>query len=137
MEGQTVETEASRELVLDYLNAQGSGDGARMAALLDENVRWSPPAAAGLGNPKGRDEVLQAMAEAGQRFFDLSTMKSEIKWIVAEGDKVVIRQHNEAKAVNGRDYSNEYVWVYHCRDGKIVEIEEHTDSQRFAEIVLA
>lgn len=131
-----METEESRKLVLDYLTAQGSGDGAKMVELLDEKVCWRPPAAAGLGNPTGRDEVLQAMAEAGQRFFDLSTMKSEVKWIVAEGDRVIVRQHNEAKAANGKDYSNEYVWVYLCRDGKIVEIEEHTDSQRFSEIVL-
>ena len=41
----------------------------------------------------------------------------------------------EAKAANGRDYSNEYVWVYICANGKIVEIEEHTDSLRFHEIV--
>ena len=76
-------------------------------------------------------------AEAGQKFFDLSTMKVEVKWIVAEGDKVVIRQHATAKAANGNDYENEYVWVYVCREGKIVEIEEHTDSQRFKEIVLS
>ena len=31
-------TEASRKLVLDYLAAQGRGDGATMAALLDEKV---------------------------------------------------------------------------------------------------
>lgn len=132
-----METEASRKVVLDYLAAQGRGDGAKMMELLDEKVCWRPPAAAGLGAPSGRNAVLQAMAEAGAKFFDLSTMKSEVKWIVAEGDKVIIRQHNEAKAANGRAYSNEYVWVYLCRDGKIVEIEEHTDSQRFAEIVLA
>jgi len=131
-----VQTEASRKLVLDYMAAQGRGDGAKMMELLDEKVRWHPPAAAGLGAPNGRNEVLRAMGEAGAKFFDLETMKSEVKWIVAEGDKVIVRQHNEAKAANGRPYSNEYVWVYHCRDGKIVEIEEHTDSQRFAEIVL-
>lgn len=132
-----METEESRKLVLDYLAAQASGDGAKMVELLDEKVCWRPPGAAGLGSPTGRDAVLQTMAEAGQRFFDLSTMKSEVEWIVAEGDRVVVRQHSEAKAANGRDYSNEYVWVYRCRDGKIVEIEEHTDSQRFSEIVLA
>ncbi len=132
-----METEASRKLVLDYLAAQGAGDGAKITELLDENVRWTPPAAAGLGSPTGRNEVLQAMAEAGQKFFDLSTMKVEVKWIVAEGDKVVIRQHATAKAANGKDYENEYVWVYFCRAGKIVEIEEHTDSQRFKEIVLS
>ena len=64
-------------------------------------------------------------------------MKVDTKWIIAEGDKVVIRQHVEATAVNGRDYGNEYVWVYICREGKIVEMEEHLDSQRFQEIVLS
>ena len=132
-----METEASRQLVLDYLKAQGNGDGDKIVEILDEKVCWRTPAAAGLGVPTGRNAVLQAMNEAGQRFFDLTTMKSEIKWIVAEGDKVVVRQHNEAKASNGKDYSNEYVWVYICRDGKIVEIEEHTDSQRFSDIVLS
>jgi hypothetical protein len=131
-----VQTEASRKLVLDYMAAQGRGDGATMMALLDEQVCWHPPAAAGLGKPKGKLAVLQAMAEAGAKFFDLSTMKSETLWIAADGDKVIVRQHNEAKAANGKPYSNEYVWVYVCRDGKIVEIEEHTDSKRFAEIVL-
>mgnify|MGYP000591355556 CR=1 FL=1 len=130
-------TEASRKLVLDYLAAQGRGDGATMAALLDDKVQWRPPAAAGLGQPTGRNEVLGAMGAAGAKFFDLTTMKSETKWIVADGDKVVVRQRNEAKAANGKAYSNEYVWVYVCRDGKIVEIEEHTDSQRFKEIVLS
>lgn len=132
-----METEASRKLVLEYLAAQGANDGAKIMELLDENVRWTPPAAAGLGAPTGRDEVVQAMAEAGQKYFDLSTMKVDVKWIVAEGDKVVIRQHVTAKAANGRDYENEYVWVYFCRAGKIAEIEEHTDSQHFKEIVLS
>ena len=131
-----MQTEASRKLVLDYMAAQGRGDGAAMVALLDENVCWRPPAAAGLGAPTGRNAVLAAMAEAGSKFFDLSTMRSETKWIAADGDKVIVRQRNEATAANGKPYSNEYVWIYHCRDGKIVEIEEHTDSQRFAEIVL-
>ena len=132
-----METEASRKLVLDYLAAQGRGDGATMAALLDETVQWRPPAAAGLGQPTGRNEVLGAMGAAGVKFFDLKTMKSETKWVVADGDKVVVRQRNQATAANGKPYSNEYVWVYVCNNGKIVEIEEHTDSQRFQEIVLS
>ena len=131
-----MDTEASRKLVLDYLEAQAAGDGERVAALLDDNVRWTPPQSAGLGAPTGRDEVLGVMAEAGARFFQMPTMKVDVKWILAEGDKVVLRSHNEVKAANGRDYSNEYVWVYTVANGRIVEIEEHTDTLRFKEIVL-
>lgn len=132
-----MDTEANRQLVLDYLAAQGRGDGEKMAALLADDLEWRPPKGIDMGQPKGRDAVLQTMAEAGARFFDLATMKVEVKWIVAEGDKVVIRQSATAKAANGRDYENEYVWVYICRDGRIAEIEEHVDSKRFADIVLA
>ena len=131
-----MDTEASRHLVLDYLAAQGRGDTEKIAGLLSDDVIWRPPQAAGFGTPTGRDAVLEAMAEAGQKFFDLATMQVEIKWILADGDKVVIRQRATAKAANGRDYDNEYVWVYVCHDGQIVEIEEHVDSQKFKEIVL-
>jgi ketosteroid isomerase-like protein len=131
-----METETTRKLVLEYLSAQGRGDGDTIARLLSDDVEWRPPQSGGLGMPKGRDAVLKTMAEAGPKYFDLSTMKVEIKWIVAEGDKVVVRQSATAKATNGRDYANEYIWVYTCKDGQITEIEEHVDSQRFKEIVL-
>ena len=130
--------ETSKQVVLDYMKAQGSGDGEKMASLLADDVEWRPPLGIPIGQPKGRDAVMQAMAEAGARFFDLTTMNVEIKWIIAEGDKVVIRQAATAKAAtNGKDYANEYVWVYIVRDGKIAEIEEHVDSKRFADIVLS
>jgi ketosteroid isomerase-like protein len=131
-----MDTETSRKIVLDYLAAQGRGDGEAMATLLADDVVWRPPQSAGFGTPTGRDVVLSTMAEAGPKFFDLSTMKIEVKWVLAEGDKVVIRQSATAKATNGRDYDNEYVWVYTCKDGQISEIEEHVDSQKFKEIVL-
>ena len=114
--------EASKKVVLDYLRAQGRGDDDAIAALLADDVQWRPPAGVPLGQPTGRENVMQTMAEAGARFFDLSTMKVEIKWIIAEGDKVVIRQSATAKATNGKDYENEYVWVYVVRDGQIAEI---------------
>ena len=131
-----MQTEESRALVLDYLRAQERGDGERMLEILADDVCWTPPASVGLGAPRGSQNVLQAMGEAGPRFFDLASMKSDVLWIAADGDKVIVRIHMEAKAASGRDYSNEYVWVYQCADGKIVDIEEHTDSRRFTEIVL-
>ena len=129
--------EASKKIVLDYLAAQGRGDGEAMASFLAEDVEWRPPKGIPIGEPSGRDAVMQKMAEAGARFFDLSTMQVEIKWIIAEGETVVIRQAATAKAANGKDYQNEYVWVYIVRDGRIAEIEEHVDSKRFADIVLS
>ena len=135
-------SDESRQLVLDYLRAQGSGDTEKAAACLADDVEWRPPRGADLdglveGAFRGRKHVLSSMAEIGPRYFDLSTMKVDVRWIVAEGDKVVVRTRATAKATNGRDYENEYVWVYFCRDGRIAEIEEHVDSKRFHDIVIA
>ena len=131
-----MQTEESRALVLDYLRAQERGDGERMLEILAEDARWTPPASVGLGAPQGAANLLQAMGEAGPRFFDLASMKSDVLWIAADGDKVIVRIHMEAKAANGRDYANEYVWVYRCAAGRIVDIEEHTDSRHFSEVML-
>ena len=97
-----------------------------------------PPGSAPIGQGpfRGREVVLSAMVGAGKRFFDLPTMRSEVRKLVAEGDTVMVRSSASCKAANGRDYSNEYVWVFTCASGKIVQMEEHTDTLRFKQIVL-
>ena len=132
-----MQTEESRKLVLEFLMAQGRGDTAMMLELLGEDVEWAPPRSVALDIERGPKGVTDALRSMGEKFFDMSTLKVEVRWIVAEGDKVVIRQRIEATAANGRPYDNEYVWTYECRDGRIVRIEEHVDSLRFQEIVMA
>ena len=131
-----MKTEESRQLVLDYYKAQGSDDPTEVENLLAEDVEWSPPRSAPIGPIRGRTGVLTAMREAGVRFFDLASMKVETKKIIADGDTVVVLQSLAGKAANGRDYSNEYVWVFTCSGGKIVRMDEHTDSLRFHQIVM-
>ena len=127
-----MQTEDSRQLVLDYLKAQGSGDGAKMQELLADDVVWQPPGSI-LEAFEGRDAVLAGFAKGGE-WFDMTTMKIDTQWIAADGDKVIVRTSNTATMANGRAYSNEYVWVYLCAGGQIVRIEEHTDSLRFNRI---
>ena len=131
-----MQTEESRKLVLDYLAAQGSGDREKMMALLDADAEFVGPVSVGLNPPKGAAGVLKINAEVAPKFFDMSTVNASVLKIVADGDTVVIRVHTEVKALNGRDYSNELVYVYTCENGKIVRIEEHMDSLRFKQIVL-
>jgi len=133
-----MDTESSRRLVLDYYQALGSGNPAELEGILAEDVEWHPPRSSPIEDSyRGRDAVLKAMRESGARFFDLPSMKVETHEIVADGDTVVVLQSIAGKARNGRDYSNEYVWVFHCADGRIVRMDEHNDSLRFHQIVIA
>ena len=132
-----METEASRRLVLDYYRALQSGEPGALAKVLADDVEWIPPRSAPLDGPyRGRERVLSAMREAGARFFDLKTARAETRKIVADGDTVVVLQSLRCKARNGRDYSNEYIWVFTCSGGRIARMEEHVDTLRFQRIVL-
>ncbi len=131
-----MQTEQSRQLVLDYLAAQGRGDAEKMIALLDPAAEFVVPTSVGLFPPKGAAGVVKFMIEVAPKYFDMSTVQADVLKIVADGDTVVIRLHTEVKALNGRDYSNQVVYIYTCEDEKIIRIEEHMDSLRFKEIVL-
>ena len=133
-----MDTESSRQLVLDFYQAWDSGKPADIERVLAEDVEWRPPQSAPIEDVyKGREAVLKALNESGALFFDLPSLKVERQEIVADGDTVVVLQSLTGKALNGRDYSNEYVWVFHCADGKIVRIDEHNDSLRFHQIAIA
>lgn len=131
-----METQASRQWVLDYCRALQS-DPSALAKILADDVVWSPPRSAPVDGPfRGRDRFSKARKEAGARFFDLAGMQVTTKKVVADGDTVVVLQSLAGKALNGRDYSNGYVWVFTCANGKIVRMDEHTDTLRFQRIVM-
>ncbi len=133
-----VDTEASRRVVLDYFAAVASGDSAALARVLADDVEWIPPRSAPLDGPyRGREVVLQQMRRAGERFFDLTQAKAEIRKLIADGDTVAVLYRFRCTAVNGRDYANEYVWVFTCAGGRIVRMEEHSDTLWFQRTVIA
>ena len=132
-----MQTEESRALVLAYYQALSSGEPADLEQILSDDVVWAPPRSAPIDGPfRGRDTVLKAMGESGAQFFDMASLRMETRKIVADGDTVVVLQHLTGKTANGRDYSNEYVWVFTCADGRIVRMDEHNDSLRFHRIVI-
>lgn len=132
------ETETSRQLVLDYFAAMRADDHAGLARVLADDVEWVPPQSAPLeGRPYlGRETVVAAMDREGSRFFDLTTGRADAFKIVAEGDTVVVLYRFACTTRAGRDYSNEYVFVFTCAANGIVRIDEHNDTLRFHRIVM-
>ena len=132
-----MKTEESRQLVLAYYGALESGDPAKLEEILADDVVWAVPESAPIDSPfRGRNNVLKAMGESGAKFFDMASLEMKTHKIIADGDTVVVLQHLSGKALNGRDYSNEYVWVFTCAKGRIVRMDEHNDSLRFHQIVM-
>jgi uncharacterized protein len=131
-----MDTEATRKLILRFVEARAANDESALYELLAEDAEWRPPAGAALGPFRGRREVAQALAGgAAGRLFDLSTMKRDVRKVVVDGDTAAVQQKLSATTRSGAEYTNEYAWFYTCRDGAIVLLEEYADTLRAARIL--
>jgi ketosteroid isomerase-like protein len=129
--------EANKELVQKTWTAFGSGDIKTAFANMADNVSWlvpgNTPGVSGL--KRGKDEILKFMAGVGQVFPE--GLKSEINRAYADGNVVILELTNRGKVSNGKQYENEYCFVFELEDGKIRRIREYADTQKAKEILFS
>ncbi len=56
--------------------------------------------------------------------------ETEIRKTHAAGDAVIVELTNRGKAFNGKDYENEYCFVFELEGGKIRRIREYVDMHK-------
>lgn len=126
-----METSETRTLIQRYYDALTSGDRETVAALVADQCVWQPPATANFGVVEGGAAVVAELTGgAVRRNFDLSKpFALEVRSMIVDGDKAVVQQRLTATAkATGAHYDNQYCWVYTCREGKIVHMEEYADT---------
>lgn len=126
-----METSETRALIESYYEALTSGDRDGVAALVAEDCRWVPPESAPFGPVVGGPAVVAELTgDLVRRTFDLSEpFALEVRSILADGDQAVVQQRLTATAkATGSAYDNQYCWVYTCKDGQIVLMEEYADT---------
>jgi ketosteroid isomerase-like protein len=130
-----VQTEDTRRLIQDYYATLPTGDRDKLASLLAEDVEWFPPESAPLTVIRGRDAVTAELGgETPRRMFKMRTFKLDVHKMLADGDTAVVQQSISAETRDGKQYDNEYCWVYTCRDGQIARIVEYADTHKAAQI---
>lgn len=120
--------QSSKTIVEEYLAARSAGDKETMASYMTDDVEWHLPKSSSRPPLKGREAIDGLAGGVAGQLFDLSTMKRDVTRITAEGDVVVVEQTVTAKTKDGKDYVNDYVWIYELRDGKIARAIEHADT---------
>jgi ketosteroid isomerase-like protein len=124
-------TDETRELIDRYYTALTSGDRETVASLVADDCVWIPPETAEIDPVDGGEAVVAELTgDVVRRTFDLSKpFVLEVRSVIVDGDKAVVQQRLTATAkATGADYDNQYCWVYTCRDGKIVHMEEYADT---------
>jgi len=107
---------------------------AALANMADE-VSWlipgNIPNVSGL--KRGKEEVRKFVAGIGQTF--PQGLQTEIRKTFATGDAVIIELTNRGKAFNGKDYENEYCFVFELEAGKIRRIREYVDMHKVVQML--
>lgn len=121
-------TDASRALVIEYLERMQSGDPDLPALLADDVEWWVPPGSRMPGTARGKAAVLELMT-GGLDLYDATVpLRVEVERIVAEGDHVAAQLVIEGRTARGADYRNHYHFAFEIRDGRIARVREYVDT---------
>jgi uncharacterized protein len=130
-----MDASANKKVVLDFIAALDSGDGAAAMAAFADDATWT---VVGHGLP-----VSGTMTKT--EFIDLIGKQADVyvgplsitpTGTTAEGQRVAV----EAKAHgtirrNSKSYDNNYHFLFVVDDGKIREVKEYMDTHHWAETV--
>jgi uncharacterized protein len=128
-------SEQKKSLVTQTWAAFGKGDIKAAFANMSDNVSWlvpgTTPGVSGL--KRGKEEILKFMSGVGQLFPE--GLKSEVNKTHCDGDTVILELTNRGKVSNGKNYENEYCFVFELEGDKIGRIREYVDTQKAKEIL--
>ena len=129
--GTDMTTDQTRDLIDRYYTALTKGDRDTVASLVADDCTWVPPATAEIEPVSGGPAIVAELTgDVVKRMFDISKpFNLEVRSVIVDGPMAVVQQRLTATAkATGTDYDNQYCWVYTCRDGKIVHMEEYADT---------
>jgi|ERR1700722_4606204 ketosteroid isomerase-like protein len=129
--------EQNKEMVKATWTAFGKGDIKTAFGNMADNVSWLIPGnISGVsGVKRGKDEIVKFMTSIAGVMPE--GMHSEISRAYADGDTVILEVTNKAKVSNGKNYENEYCFVFEVENGKIRRIREYTDTQKAKDILFS
>ena len=126
--------EQNKALVTETWNAVVKGDVKAAFANMSDEVSWLIPGNLPVsGLKKGKAGVIEFLRSAAKMF--PGGLTSEVHRIYGEGAAVIIELTNRGRLANGRDYENEYCFIYEIENGKVRRIREYVDTQKVKDLM--
>jgi len=118
---------ANKAVAARYFELASSGDLGSTLALFSEDASWEVPGSWELARTYRGDDLRDLLAS-------LSQFKGGLRFrhhsVTAEEDRVVIQTTVEGDLEDGRHYTNEIIFIFVIREGRIVRITEAPDSAK-------
>lgn len=122
--------ELNKRVALDLLACFTAGDLQGVLATLTDDATWLIPGkpeslpTAGLYDKRRIGRLFQAMFDRLQ-----GGLAMTVKGAIAEGDKVAVEAQSRGDLANGRQYRQDYHFLFEFRDGRICAVREYLDTQ--------
>jgi ketosteroid isomerase-like protein len=128
----------NKELVTKTWRAFITGDVDTALANMSEEISWVIPGnLQGIsGLKRGKQAIREFGSNVGRAF--PQGLNSDINKVHAAGDDtVIVELTNHGKAANGKDYRNEYCFIFEIESGKIRRVREYVDLLTVKDTLLA
>jgi uncharacterized protein len=79
----------------------------------------------------------QQIQEAAGQIFQVfpAGITFTIDAMTAEGERVAVEAHSRGQHASGREYTNEYHFLFVFRDGAVLLLREYMDSERITDVL--
>ena len=116
-------SERNKQVVLQFIEAMGRGDGAAAAPCLDPEAF---SVAKGFGKFAGirHYATMLGTIDAFKKLVPTG-LRPIIKTVTAEEDRVAVEWEGDARTCEGKPYRNQYCMVFTLRDGLIKQVNEY------------
>jgi len=116
-------SEQNKQVVLKFIEAMGSSDGAAAAPCLDPEAFT---VAKGFGKFAGirHYATILGTIDAFKKLVPTG-LRPIIKTVTAEGDRVAVEWEGNAQTCEGKPYCNQYCMVFTLRNGRIRQVNEY------------
>lgn len=126
-------SEKNKEAAVTYLKALVDGDAALMDSVLTDDFAAIDRNTAKIGGWRSREEVVAFAAAVPSLFKE--RLRFEYESVTAEADRVICQVKGYSRLADGREYNNQYIYLFHIRDGKIYHMDGYYDSKLADELV--
>ena len=126
---------ANEQLVLDFFVGLSSGDLDNIRPFLTDESVWQPMVKdiPGAGEYQG-NQIIDDFLGPVRGMFNEGDPKVFVKALMSDGDMVAVESWSLGELPDGREYRNDYAWIFRLKDGKIARLHEYMDSHYVARL---
>lgn len=123
--------QANKDLIQHYFDTMmGKRSDKPLESFFTDDVTWQVPRSnpAIVPNPRRGIAGVMDVLTSGIGIYAPGSMEMTLQRLVADDDHVAAQFNLKARLANGKDYDNQYFFLFSVRDGRIDGVWEYLDT---------